>query len=546
MKRTVISRTKVGKESLRQPRGMAVVLSSLFLAASGTCAAQTYQDLVKADSANWFSYSGSFNAQRHTTLKQINTGNVESVAAKWIFHLIGPGQGEAVPVVANGVMYVSQSNEVNALDAATGRIIWQYQRQNAPRGRNRGVAVYSNKVYIGTNDAFLVALDSRTGAVIWETKMFGPPNTRYQGAAPLVVKDKVIVGQNGTSGTVEAYDAETGKHLWGWNGVPKPGEPGNETWADDSWKLGGAPTWLSGSYDPELNLVYWGTGQAGPDFDGAVRRGDNLYSDCMVAIDADTGKLRWYFQFTPHDVHDWDAVEIPMLIDAQYGGQLRKLLVQANRNGYYYVLDRTNGKFLHGTPFVKLLTWSKGLTEDGRPIVVAGMEPTVQGNKVCPSTAGATNWPSPAFNPDTHLVYVLATEGCGINFKATDNFQKGGLSGFTNSGTSYIESPEERESWQMYVRALDLTTGKLAWESKQIGGHHYGPGLISTAGGLLFAGDPQGNLTAHDASTGKALWHFNTGDIITASPMAYSAQGNEYIALVSGPNVIAFGLPDRK
>lgn len=524
----------------------ATVLLTSFLLAASIGAAQTYEDLVKADPTNWFSYSGSFGAQRHSTLKQINAGNVDTLAPKWIFHMIGPGQGETVPVVANGIMYISQSNEATALDAVTGRLIWQYQKQNAPRGRNRGLAVYRNKVYIGTNDAYLVALDARTGAVIWETKLNGPANVRYQGAAPLVIKDKVIMGQNGNSGTVDAYDSETGKFLWEWHGVPKPGEPGIETWAGESYKLGGAPTWITGSYDPELNLIYWGTGQAGPDFDGDVRKGDNLYSECVVALDADTGKLKWYFQFTPHDVHDWDAVEIPMLIDAQWKGQPRKLLVQANRNGYYYVLDRTNGKFLLGTPFIKLLTWSKGLTEDGRPVVVAGMEPSVQGTKVCPSTAGATNWPSPAYNPDTNYFYVIATEGCGINFKQTDNFQKGAFSGFVNSGTSYTESPEEQESWQMYVRALDLTTGKQVWEFKQVGSHHYGPGLVSTAGGLLFAGDPQGNLTAHDAKTGKPLWHFSTGDIITASPIVYGAQGNEYVAQVSGSNVIVFGLPDRK
>ena len=306
---------------------------------------------------------------------------------------------------------------------------------------------------------------------------------------------------------------------------------------------GGGPTWLTGSYDPKLNLVYWGTGQANPDFIGDKRKGDNLYTECVVALDADTGKLKWYFQFTPHDVHDWDAVEIPVLVDAQFEGQPRKLMVQANRNGYYYVLDRTNGKFLHGTPFVKLLTWSSGLTPEGRPILVPRKEPTLQGNLVCPATAGATNWPSPAYNPDTHYFYAVVTEGCSINYRGSDNFQPTSIS---SSGTGYIESPEEQKRWQNYVRALDVTTGKLMWEYKQIGSNHYGPGLLSTAGGLLFAGDNQGVLTALDARAGKALWHFSAGEKITASPMAYSVLGNEYVALVSGPNVIAFGLPDRK
>jgi alcohol dehydrogenase (cytochrome c) len=520
----------------------AILLSSLLWTAGAGSAQVTIQDLIKADSSNWFNYSGSYGSQRHSALKQIDAGNVGTLAPKWIYHLIGPGHLEAVPIQANGVMYVPQANEVNALDARTGRLIWQYQRGPA-NGNNRGLAISGNKVYMGTADAAVVALDARTGGVVWETKMPGP-SVRYQGGAPLVVKDKVIIGAIiPAGGTVDAYDAETGKFLWRWNAVPKPGEPGNETWTGDSWKLGGVPTWLTGSYDPESNLVYWGTGQPAPDFDGTVRPGDNLYSDCMVALDPDTGKMKWYFQFTPHDVHDWDAVEVPVLVDTVYEGQPRKLMLQANRNGYYYILDRTNGKFLHGSAFVKSINWTDGLTPEGRPIVVPGREPTVLGNKVCPSTMGATNWPSPAYDPDTHYFYFIAFEGCGVNYKATDKLQIG--NGPVGSGTGYVESPNEQEQWQAYVRALDATTGKLVWEYKQIGSHHYGPGVMSTAGGLVFAADMQGYLTAHDARTGKPLWHFSTGDIITASPMAYSVQGNEYVAIVSGSNVVVFGLPDR-
>jgi alcohol dehydrogenase (cytochrome c) len=517
-----------------------LLLASLLLAASAACS-QTDQDLLKADPANWFSYSGSFSAQRHSLLKQIDTGNVRSLMVKWIYHIARAEELEGVPVVANGVMYVSQPNEVDALDARSGRLIWQYRRTGEGRGRNRGVAIYEHKVYLGTTDAFLVALDARTGGVVWETKMPGQ-SPQYQGGAPLVVNHKVIAGAYDTSGSIDAYDAETGKHLWRWNALPKSGEPGSETWDGISpWKFGGGPTWLSGSYDAELNLIYWGTGQAVPDFIGDQRRGDNLYTECMVALDADTGKLKWHFQFTPHDTHDWDAVEIPVLVDAEYLGRPRKLLVQANRNGYYYVLDRTNGKFLQGTPFVKSLNWSTGLTPEGRPIQVPGKEPTLQGNPICPSTLGATNWPSPAYNPDTHLFYVLATEGCGINYRGSDNFEAGGRSG---QGTGYIESPAEKERWQDYVRALDAGTGKVVWDYKQIGSNRYGPGLLSTAGGLLFAGDNQGILTAHDAIAGKPLWHFSTGEKITAAPMAYGINGHEYIALISGPNVIAFGLPE--
>ncbi len=520
-------------------RDLCFCLISLILCAVSIGFAQSNQDLEKAGPADWLSYSGSFTSQRHSALKQIDTGNVGGMTVKWIYHMPRAEELEGVPVVSNGVMYVSQPNEVSALDARTGRLIWQYQTTAQGRGHNRGVAVYDHKVYFGTSDATLIALESRTGGVVWETKMAGP-SARYQGGAPLVVNNKVIIGVYEKSGSVDAYNATTGKRVWQWNVLPGAGEPGSDTWpGGDAWKSGGGPTWLSGSYDPQLNLIYWGTGQPNPDFIGDKRKGDNLYTECVVALEADTGKLKWYFQFTPHDVHDWDAVEIPVLLDAPVEGRQRKLLVQANRNGYYYVLDRTNGTFLKGTPFVQSMTWSTGLTAEGRPIMVPDKEPTLQGNLVCPSTLGATNWPSPAYNPETHYFYLMATEGCSVNFKGSENFQPGGAG---DQGTGYIESPDEGKGWQNYVRALDVTTGKLAWEYKQIGSNRYGPGLLSTAGGLLFAGDNQGYLTAFDARNGKPLWHFSTGEKITASPMAYSVTGDEFVALMSGPNVIAFGL----
>jgi alcohol dehydrogenase (cytochrome c) len=511
------------------------------LGTASLASAQSFADLVKAGPPNWFSYSGSFGAQRHSLLQQINTGTIAGVAPKWIYHIAKSEELEGVPIVADGVMYVSQMDEVDALDARTGRLIWQYQRRGVGRGHNRGLAVYEKRIYLGTSDASVVALDALTGGVIWDHKMPGE-QIRYQGGAPLVVRNKVIIGGYGRSGFVDAYDTKTGEHLWRWSVLPKLDEPGGETWAgSDPMKFGGGPTWLSGTYDPELNLVYWGTGQANPDFVGDIRKGDNLYTECVVALDADSGKVKWYFQFTPHDVHDYDAVEIPMLVDATYEGQPRKLMVQANRNGYYYVLDRTNGKFLHGTPFVKSINWAKGLTPEGRPLVDETKSPSVLGTEVCPSTAGATNWPSPAYNPDTHYFYVIATEGCSINYKASDKFQP---SSPTDQGTSYVEGKGEQAHWQSYVRALDLTTGKQMWEFKLIGTNHYGPGLLSTAGGLIFAGDNQGIFSALDARTGKSLWHFSVGEKITASPMAYAVNGKEYVALLAGPNVVVFGLPD--
>jgi alcohol dehydrogenase (cytochrome c) len=514
---------------------------ALLLAAPLALAQVTPDDLRKADPQNWLHYSGQYHSHRHSLLDQVSTRTVKNLVPQWIYHMRGANRLESVPIVVNGVMYVSQPNEVHALDGRTGRLIWEWRRQAPLRGPSRGVAVHGNKVFIGTTDAYLVALDARNGSVVWESELAKASDGYYSPVAPLVIKNMVIIGiapgDHGLNGFLDAYDVNTGERLWRWNAIPGPGEPGNETWSGDSWKTGGGNTWLTGSYDPELNLIYWGIGNPAPDFDGDVRKGDNLYTECMVALDADTGKMKWFFQFTPHDVHDWDGVEIPILVDREFRGKPRKLLVQANRNGFYYVLDRVTGEFLHGTPFINELNWATGLDAKGRPIRVPGVIPSVQGTKTCPATAGATNWMSPAYNPNTNLFYVVAQEGCGINTKGRDTFRPGG---FPFMATGYVESPEE--PWQMYVRALDLTTGKLRWEYKQIGSRRYGAGVLSTAGGLLFAGDDQGFLTALDAQTGQALWHFNTGQAISASPMTYSFNGKQYVALTAGSNVVSFGL----
>jgi alcohol dehydrogenase (cytochrome c) len=516
------------------------------MVAAGAIAQVTYDDLLKADPRNWLSYSGSYYAQRHSLLDHINRSNVADLVAQWVYHIPGASRLESVPVVVDGVMYVSQPNEVYALDGRSGRLIWEYHHQPALRkGPNRGVAVLGNRIFVGTPDAHLVALDARTGSLIWKAKLAEASDGYWSPVAPLAIRDKIIMGiapgDHGLNGFLDAYDPETGERLWRWHSIPRPGEPGNETWAGDSWKTGGGDTWLTGSYDPELNLIYWGIGNPAPDFDGDVRKGDNLYTESMVALDADTGKLKWYFQFTPNDVHDWDAVEIPVLVDTEFRGERRRLLLHADRNGFYYVLDRTNGKFLHGSAFIKRLNWAKGLTPEGRPIRVPGVVPTIQGTRTCPATAGATNWHSPAYSPDTRWFYVTAIEGCGINYKSRDTFRPGGV---PYMATGYVEDPEA--PWQAYVRALEATTGKLQWEYKQVGSKRYGAGLLSTAGGLIFAGDDQGVLTALDAQTGRALWHFNTGQQITASPMTYSFRGKQYVALTAGSNVLAFALHEHK
>jgi alcohol dehydrogenase (cytochrome c) len=502
----------------------------------------TYDQLRQADPRQWLSYNGSFHSQRHSLLKDVHKANVSSLVPKWVYHVPNSNQLQTVPLVVDGVMYLTQPNEVHALDARTGRRLWVYEHQPAlQKGPNRGVAVYGHKVYMGTPDAHLVALDARTGALLWKAKLAEATDGYWSPVAPLALNGKIIAGiapgDHGLNGFLDAYDPDTGERLWRWHAIPRPGEPGHETWAGDSWKTGGGNTWLTGSYDPELNLIYWGIGNPAPDFDGDVRKGDNLYTESMVALDANTGKLKWYFQFTPHDVHDWDAVEIPVLVDASFRGKPRKLLVQANRNGFYYVLDRVTGEFLHGSPFLDRINWAKGLTPDGKPIRNPGVIPSIQGTRTCPATAGATNWHSPAYSPDTGLFYVTVIEGCGINYKSRDTFRPGGV---PFMATGYSEDPEA--PWQAYVRALDLTTGQRRWEYKQIGSKRYGAGLLSTAGGLIFAGDDQGFLTALDATNGKALWHFNTGQQIKASPIAYSFRGKQYIAIAAGSNVLAFGL----
>jgi alcohol dehydrogenase (cytochrome c) len=506
----------------------------------------TYQDLKTADPGNWLTYSGSYSSQRHSLLKQIDTSTIQALVPKWIFHVPGQERLESVPIVVNGVMYVTQSREVYALDGRTGRLIWSYRYPSKlGQGDNRGVAVYGNRVYFTTPDAFLIALDARTGNFLWQSKIAEAKDGYWAPAAPLALNGKIVTGvapgDYGMNGLLAAFDAATGEQLWRWNAIPKPGEPGSETWAGDSWKTGGGNTWLTGSYDPELNLIYWGVGNPAPDFDGDVRKGDNLYTESMVALDADTGKLKWYFQFTPHDTADWDAVEIPVLVDAPFEGKTRKLLVQANRNGFYYVLDRTNGKFLNGTQFTPQLNWATGLTKEGKPIRVPGIEPSLQGTNVCPSVRGATNWMSPAYSPNTGYFYFEALDGCEVQLKAAQKFRPGG---FPFDATGVTESPSG--PLQTYIRAIGLTTGKLKWEYKLIGARMYGAGVLSTAGGLIFAGSPEGGFLALDAKTGKELWHFNTGKIIKASPVTYSFKGEQYVAVAAGSNVVAFGLFNGK
>jgi len=513
--------------------------------AAGLEAQVSDAQLREANSANWLQYNGSYDSRRHSVLSEVNTSTIGALVPKWVFHVPGASHLQTVPIVADGVMYVTQPNEVYAVDARSGRQIWEYHRVPAlQKGPNRGVAVWGDKVYFTTPDAFLIALNAATGNIIFETKIAEAKDGYWSPAAPLVVKGKVLAGvapsDHGLNGFLDAYDGTTGERLWRYDPIPKPGQPGSETWSGDSWKTAGGATWLTGSYDPDLNLLYWGIGNPAPDFNGDVRLGDNLYTNSLVALDPDTGKLKWYFQFTPHDTMDWDAVEIPVLVDAPYQGQMRKLIAHADRNGFYYLLDRVTGKYLTGTPFIHSLNWATGLTPEGRPIRIPGVEPTLKGTVVCPSAIGAANWQSPAYNPDTGLFYVVAKEGCGLANKSTETFRPGG---FQYRATGDVDLRDD--TWKIYVRALDLTTGKLRWEQERIGSNGFGGGLLSTAGGLIFSGELNGEFLALEAKTGKILWHFNTGQQITAQPVTYTVQGQQYVTIAAGADIIAFALFDR-
>jgi alcohol dehydrogenase (cytochrome c) len=496
---------------------------------------------------NWLTYSGNYQAWRYSTLDQVNTANIKRLAPSWLFQLSVPGRFETTPLVVDGILYATGPNDFGfAIDPHTGRTIWRYQRVLPEKLRaccglvNRGFAALGNKLFMATLDAHVVALDAKTGSVVWDAEAADYRQGYSFTLAPLVVKDKVIVGvsggEYGTRGFIEAYSADTGKRIWRFYTIPLPHQPGSETWQGDSWKTGGGPAWVTGSYDPELDLLYWGVGNPAPDWYGETRKGDNLYTDSMVALDPNTGTLKWHYQFTPHDLHDWDATEIPVLIDAQMGGQPRKLLLQANRNGFFYVLDRTNGAFQLAKPFVKV-TWAEGIGSDGRPVLMPDAVPTAKGRSACPGITGATNYMSPSYDPQTELFYVAAREQCDIVTSQSEQFVPGHF--YLGSGNERV--PGEKD-WGA-LRAIDPRSGEMKWEFK----YYSAPwgGALSTAGGLVFAGDSDGNLIALDAKTGKNLWHFQTGSGIFASPMTYSLDGKQYIVIPSGAALLAFALPDE-
>jgi alcohol dehydrogenase (cytochrome c) len=534
----------------------------LLILLAGSLSAQVpYDRLLHAEREpqNWLTYNGSFLSQRHSALTQITPANVKNLELQWIFQARSLEKFEATPLVVNGVLYTVQApNDVIALDALTGRIFWTYSYTPSPKARpccgriNRGVAILGDTLFMGTIDAHLVAIDARNGRLLWNAEVASPDAGYALAHAPLVVKDKVIVGtaggEVGIRGFLAAYDARTGKQVWRFNTIPGPGEPGAETWAGDSWKRGGASVWVTGSYDPDSNLTYWGLGNPGPDWNGDPRPGDNLYSDSVVALDADTGKLKWHYQFSPHDEFDYDAVQVPVLANVEWQGRPRKVMFFANRNGFFYALDRTTGQFLLGKPFVEV-TWANGFDEKGRPRRVPGKVPTIEGTLIYPGNQGGTNWYSPSFSPRTGLFYISTWANYGSTYvknKTTPEYIEG-----QQYGGGYYRSPvpmvrgtminlRKEEEGYGAIRAIDPKTGERKWEYKM--SEFTEAGILTTASDLLFSGGREGYFFALDARSGELLWKAALGGSVASGPMTYVVDGRQYITVSAGNSLFTFAL----
>ncbi|MCX6586901.1 MAG: PQQ-dependent dehydrogenase, methanol/ethanol family [Acidobacteria bacterium] len=499
---------------------------------------------ARREPQNWLTYWGDLTGQHFSELKQVTPANVRSLRNAWTYQF-GASNIQTVPIVVDGLMFVTgpRSNAA-ALDARTGRRIWEYKRElpevhsQCTVMTNRGVAVLGDRVYLATLDAHLVALDAKTGNVIFDVEVEDYRKGFSITHAPLALNGQIAVGitagECALTGFVYSFDAKTGKRLWRTDTVAPPGDPNRGSWAGDSAKYGGAPTWMTGTFDVETNTLFWTTGNPGPDYNGVDRAGDNLYSDSVLALDPATGRIKWHFQYTPHDVHDWDANETPVLVDAVVKGQRRKLLIMANRNAFYYAIDRVTGEFVAGQAFANQ-TWAKGLDARGRPIVLPNTTPTPEGNYACPDALGATNFAAPSFSPVTGLFYLTVRETCATYFTETKKPEPG--QPFTGGG----QREDEKVGEQGFIRALDPATGDRKWSTRiQVGSHS--AGVLATAGGLVFAGSREGNLMALDAATGKILWHHGTGASIRSSPMAYAVDGRQYVAIANDAALLVYAL----
>jgi len=510
----------------------------------------TWERLVNAESEpeNWMMYSGTLDSQRYSRLDQINTGNVTELEMKWSYQIPVIDRAETVPTVVDGIMFITEApSNLTAVDARTGRVYWRYDHELPEDLRiccgrnNRGVAILGETLFMSTLDAHLVAIDARTGNVLWDVEVADYEAGYSKTAAPLIVKDKVVTGiaggEFGIRGFIDAYDPVTGELEWRTYAIPGPGEPGNDSWSGDSWKTGGAATWITGSYDPGLNLIYWGTGNPGPDWNGDVRLGDNLYSDSALALNGDTGEIAWHFQFTPHDVHDYDSIQVPILADIEYQGSTRKVMMWANRNAFFYTIDRETGEFLEGEAYATQ-TWAQGLDLNGRPIPTPGMAPTYEGILVSPPIVGATNWYSPAYSQQTGLFYVTSFDGEQEFFKRDEDYEEGER--FTGGGGRYNQP---MDAFHSSIRAINPATAQIEWEFPIM--PRSSAGITTTAGGIVFTGSADGYFFALDAASGEELWHISLGARVHAAPMTYAIDGQQFVTIASGNVVYTFGLKEN-
>jgi alcohol dehydrogenase (cytochrome c) len=500
----------------------------------------------------WLTYSGSYNGWRHTSLAEITPANVSGLRLHWVKQFDIPDQNiEATPLVIDGVMFIAaDSANVLALDARTGHEIWHYTRR-VPTGlplefgtANRGLAVHDGTLFMGSPDGYLIAINAGDGKMLWQQPVANPADGYSISGAPLVVNHSVIVGVSGGEfrirGFLAAYNVSTGRQQWKFDTIPGPGEVGHDTWTNDAWRTGGGATWITGSYDLSTDLLYWGVGNPSPAFLGDVRPGDNLFTASVIALHASTGKLAWYFQFTPHDEHDRDAAQTPILADLSIDGKVRKVICWPNRNGFYYVLDRLTGQFLAGVPFVTV-DWAKGLTPAGRPILADDAKISTTGRSTRPGIGGGTNWENPSFDPTRGTVFIPATEGSSVFTKLPTNKVSDGPHNrmFVGSGSSQVASATRK------IVALDAATGRQKWAyiAPTASGTRdltYS-GLLSTGGGLVF-GASGGELLALDADTGRKLWGTPLGGATKAAPIAFTVDGREVIAVSAGRSFFVFGL----
>ena len=544
----------------------AVSIGLLFAAASAAHAQVTYEQILNAATTpqNWLTYGGTETSQRYSALTQINAANVTKLESKWVLQDQVFGAWQSNPLVVDGVMYVTERpNDVMAVDAKTGRVFWVYRWTPSPEARvccganNRGVAILGDTLYMGTLDAHLIAIDAKNGHPLWNVALADVKLAYSITMAPLIVNDKVVVGvgggEFGIRGFVAAYDAKTGKEAWRFHTIPEAGEPGHDSWQGDAWEHGGGSVWVTGSYDPASNLTYWGIGNPGPDWNPSQRPGDNLYTDSVVALDADTGQLKWHFQFTPHDGYDYDSVQVPVLADIPWKGSTAKVMMWANRNGFFYVLDRTTGKFLFGTPFIKV-NWASGLDDNGRPIPT----PQPAGQPTYPGNQGGTNWYPPSFSPRTGLFYFSAWENYATIYKPAPATYRAGqnytggipetLTPTPDAPTTGIGRRGPVDNWTNEVGnglviALDPQTGKARWKFEQF--DVTDGGLLTTASDLVFVGGREGYFYALDARSGSLLWKASLGGQIVMAPVTFSVEGKQYISVISGHTLVTFGLRDN-